>query len=284
MTSPSSAFNHRSLGKLCGHHHDPNWTAQWTNLAIRNGLLLLATLFIFRIEKIFLFQVHLEPLEWLTVFLPEIGTVLFVESFLLIGIFLGGSPTSPYPRWVFYSTHALLYLIAIIEHQFLIKTGTQVDATLITYSARHAEELAGVLGSGFDIRLFIRIIVAGSCFALGLTGEPHKILNKGSLPYFLFGTFILFPVSLLSAQPTGGTGPPFSSKIYFDFFVPYNTNVLAHIEESIFPKRIVSTSRTSLLRDYQATQHRVIDLRVNQGRCCTSLSVGLPELPNSIFC
>ena len=235
MAPPSSAFIQSPFGKFLGHHHDPDWTAKWTNLAIRNGLLLLATLFIFRLEKIFLFQVVLTPIGWLAIFLPEIGTVLFLESLLLLGIFWGGSPTSRLPRIGFYLAHGLLYLIALIEHQFLLKTGTQVDATLITYSARHAQELAGVLGSGFDSGLFIRIIVAACCFALGFTENPHPILTKRSLPYFLCSTFLFFPVSLLSAQSSGGTGPPFSSKIYFDFFVPYNKNILAHIEPSISP-------------------------------------------------
>jgi len=234
MTTPHSAITHNPFGKFLGLHHDPDWTTKWTNLAIRNGFLLLVTLFIFRLEKIYYFQLDLAPLSWITLCIPEIGTVLFFESLLLIGIFRFGSPTTHLPYLGFYLAHGLLYLIALIEHQFLIKTGTQVDATLITYSLRHAQELAEVVGSGFDIGLIIRIVVATSCFILGMAGRPHQILTRRSLPYFLCGTIILCPVSLLSAQPTGGTGLPFSSKIYFDFFVS-NNNPLEHIEHSISP-------------------------------------------------
>lgn len=235
MTIHESALTSKPFGKFLGHHHDPNWITKWTNLAIRNGLLLLVTLFLFRAEKIFLFQVDLTSFFWATLFIPEVGTVLFFESLLLMGIFRFGSPDSRIPNFVFYFAHGLMYLIALIEHQFLIKTGTQVDATLITYSARHAQELSEVVGSGFDMGLFIRFFLAACCLTLGVSGNPHRIISTRSLPYFLLGTFIFFPASLLSAQPTGGSGPPFSSKIYFDFFVPYNKNMLAHIESSISP-------------------------------------------------
>ncbi len=250
MITPHSAAFNKPFGKFLGHHHDPDWTTKWTNLAIRNALLLLATLFIFRLEKVYFFQVDLDALTWVTLCIPEIGTVLFFESLLLIGIFRFGSPNSRIPYLGFYIAHGLLYLIALIEHQFLIKTGTQVDATLITYSVRHAQELAEVLGSGFDMGLLIRFIVVVCGFTLGFTGKPHQILTRRSLPYFLCGTFILCPVSLLSAQPTGGTSIPFTSKIYFDFFVPYNKDILAHIKRSVSPHvlyqapELISTTTT----------------------------------------
>ncbi len=215
-----------------------DWKTKWTNLAIRNGLLLLTALFFFRLEKISQFQLTMEPMQWAFVFLPDIGTIFLFEALFLVLILSVGKSTHKLWTTSFYITHGLLYVIAVVEHQFLMKTGTQVDVSLIAYSLQHAGELAGVIGSGLDGKLLVRITIAFACFGLGFTSTPHRILTMRTVPHFLCFTFLLGPGFLLFAQPAGGTGPPFSTTLFVDFFLPSHKDIISE-DDPLIKSRVI---------------------------------------------
>jgi arylsulfatase A-like enzyme len=214
------------------------WRTKWTNLAIWNGLLLLTGLVFFRLEKISQFKLIMEPLQWVYLFLPDIGTIFLFEAlFLLLLLFLGNSASRIWTAG-FYVAHGLLYIIAVIEHQFLMKTGTQIDISLIAYSVQNAKELAGVVGSGLDGKLLIRIMIVAACFGLGFTTTPFRFLTTRTIPHFLVLTFLLGPGFLFFAEPAGGTGPPFSTKLFVDFFLPSQKGIVSAKDFAITPQVI----------------------------------------------
>lgn len=190
------------------------------HLALRHGLLLLFTLFAFRLEKVFFIQLNLGIEEWAITLLPELGTVLLFEVLLLTFACIFKSLGSRVIRIVFHSSHALLYVIAVVEHQFLIKTGTQIDISLISYTTQHAGELSSVVSSGADAGLMIRIIVAVSCFLLGCQITPRQVIPSRLRPAFVVMAIIISPFLIVLSQPPGGTGTPFSTRIFVDFFFP----------------------------------------------------------------
>ena len=223
------------------------------NLALQNGLLLLLTLFLFRFEKVVLFELNLGIQEWVTAILPEVGTVLLFEVLLvsllsllpLIVVRRVGRP-------VVLATHALLYIIAIVEHQFHMITGTQIDISLITYTTQHARELFSVVRSGFDVGLMAKIVIALCCFGLGYSSKiPPLISAKMALP-ILMTTLIFAPLLVSLAQPPGGTGIPFSTKIFADFFFPIFKHRVAQAATTISPQPIYEIPH---LKNH-ATTHR----------------------------
>ena len=225
------------LEKL-GNSNDPDLKTKWANLAIRNGLLLLTAIFLFRAEKLLQFHVQLEPANWIFVFLPDVGTVLLLEAIFLGFIFAFGVPKTKTWPMAFYGIHALLYVVGVVEHQFLLKTGTQIDIGLMAYSAQHGKELAGVIGSGLDGSLLLRIIIACSCFGIGFASEPHRVLSLRTIPKFLFCALVLGPVFLWFAQPAGGTGPPFSTNVLVEFFLPFNKGNRVSIGRHVIPEKL----------------------------------------------
>ena len=225
---------------------DSDETVASCQLAIRNGLFLLITLILFRIEKILLFKVHLDAQGWITAFVPEIGSVLVIEALLAIVAIAIGSIGYKVWKGVFYGSHVLLYILAVVEHQFLIKTGTQIDVLLITYSAQHAGELFGVVSSGIDTGLVIRILLALACFGLGVKSNPPKWVPNTIVPIFLVTALLVGPVLIMLARPAGGTGTPFSTRIFVDFFLPLKKDRLEEIATTIRPHKIYEPPRVLL--------------------------------------
>ena len=214
----------------------------FTNLALRNGLLLLFTLFLFRLEKIWMIQLDLGVQEWALALLPEVGTVFLFEAVLVIALaFLPKSWGDWLGRTVFLVTHALLYVIAVVEHQFLIKTGTQIDISLITYTTQHAHELFSVVRSGLDIGLLTKIIIALSCFWLGFVAKTRPLISAKAVPAILVSTICIAPFLIFLSQPPGGTGTPFSTRIFADFFFPIFKHRVAQAHTIASPQPIYET-------------------------------------------
>ncbi|WP_447968964.1 LTA synthase family protein [Nitrospira sp. M1] len=220
-------------------------------LALRHGLFLLITLFAFRLEKILYIQLNLGIKEWAITFLPEVGTVLLVEVFLFTLAFIFQSLGERTHRIIFHSSHALLYVIAIVEHQFLMKTGTQIDISLISYTTQHAGELSSVIRSGVDAGLLTRIVIAISCFLLGwqFTGKP--CIRSHVQSALVVMAIIISPYLIGLSQPPGGTGTPFSTRIFVDFFFPLFTQQIAQAETLALPQAIYETPQ---LLDQQPTR------------------------------
>ncbi|GJL55718.1 MAG: hypothetical protein NPIRA02_28500 [Nitrospirales bacterium] len=208
------------------------------SLAYRHGLFLLITLFAFRLEKILYIQLNLGMKEWAITFLPEVGTVLLVEVFLVTLAFILQSLGERTHRIIFHSSHAFLYIIAIVEHQFLMKTGTQIDISLISYTTQHAGELSSVIGSGFDAGLFTRIVIAVSCFLLGWQATRKPYIHTHLKSAIVVMAMLISPFLIGLSQPPGGTGTPFSTRIFVDFFFPLFTQQIAQAETQAVPQAI----------------------------------------------
>jgi len=212
--------------------------ASFANLAFRNGVLLLLTLFTFRLEKIIFVQPTLRVTDLALAFLPEVGTVLLLEALLVIIILLPKPWGARMGRPMFHVFHGLVYIIAVVEHQFFMKTGAQIDISLVFYTAQHAQELSAVVRSGIDLSLMIRIIIALCCFLLGFHTNHHQVLSLKTLPAGFVLVFLLGPLLIFLAQPPGGTGIPFSTTVFIDFLFPYYKNQVAQVGATVSPHPI----------------------------------------------
>ena len=209
----------------------------FTNLALRNGLLLLLTLFLFRLEKIWIIQLNPSAQEWALILLPEIGTVFLFETLLVSSLSLLPKTWGRLDgRPVFLVTHAMLYVIAVVEHQFLIKTGTQIDISLMAYTAQHAHELFSIVSSGLDAGLIAKIIIALSCFWFGFSPTTRFVISARMVPLVLASTILIAPFLISLSQPPGGTGTPFSTRIFADFFFPVFKHQAAQAETAASPQ------------------------------------------------
>ena len=219
-----------------------NQIVSFGNLALRNGLLLLLTLFIFRLEKIWIIQLDLGFQDWALAFLPDVGTVFLFEALLVSALSLLPKPWVGWiGRPVFLVTHAVLYVIAVVEHQFLIKTGTQIDISLITYTTRHAHELFSIVSSGMDAGLITKILIAVSCFWFGFTATTYHMISARVAPVVLGSTLLVAPFLISLSQPPGGKGAPFSTRIFADFFFPIFKHQAALAETAASPQQIYET-------------------------------------------
>lgn len=204
-------------------------------MVIRNGLFLILTISLFRLEKMLLLGVPLSPASWLLAIEPEIGTVLVFE---LLWLFFAIA-VNPHSKtwWVkcFYASHLILYLVAIIEHQFFLKTGTQIDLSLLCYAILHANEIASIIHSGIDGSLIVRGVIATCCFGLGICHSPPICLSQKTILCFVTLALILSPLSLRLVLPHA-PALPFSTTLYLDFFLPWKRDSVASITHPVSPK------------------------------------------------
>ncbi len=256
MANSFSTFWQSCQSALSDDKHSSVEPVSVTTLALRHGFLLLITLFAFRLEKIFYIQLDLGVKDWAVILLPEVGTVLLIEALLLTFALVFRAVGHRAISIVFHASHALLYIIAVVEHQFLMKTGTQIDISLISYTTRHAGELSAVVGSGIDAGLIIRIVVAASCFLLACQVTLQQVCRSHLKPTILVIAIVISPFLIILSQPPGGTGTPFSTRIFVDFFFPLFKQRVAQAETLVSPQPIYEPP--TLLSDTPARRPNIV--------------------------
>jgi arylsulfatase A-like enzyme len=221
-----------------------------TRASLINGGLLLLLLFGFRLETAIVLRIDLGPSDWILSFLPDVGTVVFVE--LLLALVAAGTPhhvADAAWRFAFTPVHGLLYVIALIEQQFFLHTGTHVDLDLIAYAFANLGNLHGLLGSGMDLGLIPRIAAAGLCFGLGWSEARSANAEPCTFSTAFTGLALIGSLGIVTATPEpDGAAASLSSGIFADFFdlgagrtgAEMSTWIGAHTESLYEPPRLDS--------------------------------------------
>jgi arylsulfatase A-like enzyme len=186
--------------------------------ALINGALLLLLLFGFRLETVVALRLDLGAADWALSFLPDVGAVALIESLFLLAARAPAPAAAAIWRLGFVPVHLLLYVIALIEHQFFLHTGTHVDAGLVAYALGNLSSLWGLLGTGLDLGLVPRVAAAALCFGLGWRewrggDEPSAALSTAAPALLLCGSLGLVAVS----PEVDGAAGALSSGMFLDF-------------------------------------------------------------------
>jgi arylsulfatase A-like enzyme len=186
--------------------------------ALINGALLLLLLFGFRLETVVALQLELGAVDWALSFLPDVGTVVVIESLFVLAARAPAPAAAALWRTAFVPVHFVLYAIALIEHQFFLHTGTHVDAGLVVYTLGNLSSLWGLLGTGLDLGLLPRVAAAALCFGLGWrecrsAGEPSAALSTAAPALLLCGSLGVVAV----APELEGAAASLSSGVFLDF-------------------------------------------------------------------
>ncbi|HUO86579.1 MAG TPA: hypothetical protein VM617_04245, partial [Thermoanaerobaculia bacterium] len=136
---------------------------------VHSGLLLVVLGF-FRLEKGLQLVPPARSIEWLALLLPEAGFVALFAAFWLLAARLTRHRGRLWAS-LFHLSVVAIYLVSLLDHLWLLYTGTRLHLALVVYSARYFEMLIGLLGSGVNLRFWVRFALVGLCYLLGLRLE-----------------------------------------------------------------------------------------------------------------
>jgi arylsulfatase A-like enzyme len=191
-----------------------------TRASLINGGLLLLLLFGFRLETAFVLRLDLGLSDWMLSFLPDVAAVVFVE--LLLVLVAASTPHRAADaawRFAFAPVHVLLYVIALVEQQFFLHTGTHVDLDLIAYTFANLGNLHSLLGTGMDLGLIPRAAAAGLCFGLGWSQVRSANAEPFTLSPALAGLTLIGSLGIVAATPEpDGPAASLSNGVFADFF------------------------------------------------------------------
>jgi arylsulfatase A-like enzyme len=137
-------------------------------VAVINGALLFLFLSALRIEKALQQGASASLAAWVAPTLLDLGLAV---SFASLWCFAGLAPAGRcqlLSRVAVAAACGLLYLLALVDHEFLLRTGTRLDASLIPYALLHLRELSGLLATALDGLFARRLAATGLCFGLGV--------------------------------------------------------------------------------------------------------------------
>jgi hypothetical protein len=204
MVSPKTLSQGEGSGGRAVYPFDPARAVVWYGAA----LLLILTLFQLEQEVVLeVFRPEATARRVTVGFLNGLGLVLFLESLWLLTMTRASARHAIFFRWGLPLSHGLAAAFALVAHQFMLKTGTELDLTVLLYALSRLGQLTGLIASGFDQGLAVRALLLGCVLSLahvrGLSpGKPpmRPWSEKGGM---VMGAVLLAsgPVFGLAASP-----------------------------------------------------------------------------------
>ena len=137
-----------------------------------HGLMLAVVLFFFRLEKALQMAPRPGAGELALLVLPELAFLLAFEGFWLAAA--GWRRLHRAWRPLFLTAHGLVYAFGFLDHMWFLYTGTRLHLTLFVYSLRFLNMLVGLLASGFNPVLYVRLLLVVLCLVLAFRLERKR--------------------------------------------------------------------------------------------------------------
>jgi arylsulfatase A-like enzyme len=134
-----------------------------------HGLMLAVVLLFFRLEKALQLAPRPGASEMALLMLPELAFLLAFEGFWLAAA--GWRRLRRAWRPLVLAAHGLVCLLGLLDHMWFLYTGTRLHLTLFAYSLRFLNMLAGLLATGLNPILYVRLLLVVLCVLLALRLE-----------------------------------------------------------------------------------------------------------------
>lgn len=136
-------------------------------LATVYGSVALVALVASRLERATSFAGQAQPVDWTGVVVAGLGGVFLIEGVLLLASrLLDPRGRGTYWPLVWRLVHSVLLLALVVDHQFFLKTGSELRFSEALYALQHLPALVGLLGSEVDSALLLQGALA--CLLIGL--------------------------------------------------------------------------------------------------------------------
>jgi lipoteichoic acid synthase len=131
------------------------------------GAVLLALL-VLRIDRVLIAGTSLQPAQWLAFLAPEVCVAVALLGVLSLGPRLGiGTRAS----WI---VAAIVLLPALVAAQYFVHTGTPLAWPVLKYAIVHAGSLGGLLSTGVDVQLLLRVALLAALCGFGFRLDARR--------------------------------------------------------------------------------------------------------------
>ena len=186
------------------------------------GVLLLITLWAFRLEKVLVLRADLGASGWARALLTEAAFVIAMECpFLLLLPRRRGLLDRVWICAVF-AVNVLAFFLAVTEHQFFLFTGGQLRLRVALYAIEQLGNVGGVVGSAFNEEFVIRASLAVLCLVLAaLLSRKRLVSFRFRFPRRTALVAVCGCVVFLAALPDPTERrTPFTSASFLDLVTP----------------------------------------------------------------